>query len=188
MERRGHVDLLGPDGCHERFDLLLYERVVDGFLVGEVLVQRPHARAGGLGNAVGGGAGVAALGENPSRGLEQGLHGGSGALLFCFSSRAVGRARGHSQGTPRTRVDKIRVIIQLNAKHATSPGGFMASIDYHYTAEPTRNPLRYLRAVWRLVLRDPETTTDEAAIVEMGFARSKLGRRFARWEEVARLT
>jgi ubiquinone biosynthesis protein COQ4 len=56
---------------------------------------------------------------------------------------------------------------------------------YAYSADPTRNPLRYLRAVWRLVRRDPETTTDEAAIVELGFARSKLGRRFARWEEVA---
>lgn len=61
----------------------------------------------------------------------------------------------------------------------------MASSAYAYSAEPTRNPLRYLRAVWRLVRRDPETTTDEAAIVEIGFARSRLGRRFARWEEVA---
>lgn len=56
---------------------------------------------------------------------------------------------------------------------------------YGYSAEPTRNPLRYARAVWRLVLRDPETTTPDAAIVEIGFARSKLGRRFARWESVA---
>lgn len=60
----------------------------------------------------------------------------------------------------------------------------MASSDYRYTARPTRNPLRYLQAVWRLVVRDPETTTDEAAIVEIGFARSRLGRRFARWGEV----
>ena len=36
----------------------------------------------------------------------------------------------------------------------------MASSDYRYTARPTRNPLRYLQAVWRLVVRDPETTTD----------------------------
>lgn len=61
----------------------------------------------------------------------------------------------------------------------------MAASAYRYTARPTRNPARYLRAVWRLVRRDPETTTDEAAIVEIGFARSKLGRRFARWEQVA---
>jgi ubiquinone biosynthesis protein Coq4 len=56
---------------------------------------------------------------------------------------------------------------------------------YRYSARPTRNPLRYARAVWRLVRRDPETTTDEAAVVELGFARSRLGRRFARWEQVA---
>lgn len=61
----------------------------------------------------------------------------------------------------------------------------MAANEYGYSAEPTRNPLRYALAVWRLVRRDPETTTDEAAIVELGFARSKLGRRFARWEVVA---
>lgn len=60
----------------------------------------------------------------------------------------------------------------------------MASTGYSYSASPTRNPLRYMLAVWRLIRRDPETTTDEAAIVEMGFARSKLGRRFARWESV----
>jgi len=60
----------------------------------------------------------------------------------------------------------------------------MATTPYAYSAEPTRNPLRYARAVWRLIRRDPETTTPEAAIVEIGFARSKLGRRFARWEAV----
>jgi ubiquinone biosynthesis protein Coq4 len=53
-----------------------------------------------------------------------------------------------------------------------------------YSAEPTRNPFRYALAVWRLVRNDPSETTPEAAIVEMGFARSKLGRRFARWEEL----
>jgi ubiquinone biosynthesis protein Coq4 len=57
--------------------------------------------------------------------------------------------------------------------------------EYGYSAVPTRNPLRYARAVWRLMRRDPETTTDEAALVEIGFARSKLGRRFARWEVAA---
>lgn len=57
--------------------------------------------------------------------------------------------------------------------------------DYGYSPEPTRNPVRYALAVWRLIRRDPETTTDEAAVVEIGFARSKLGRRFARWEAVA---
>jgi ubiquinone biosynthesis protein Coq4 len=33
------------------------------------------------------------------------------------------------------------------------------------------------------VRRDPTTTTADAAIVEIGFARSRLGRRFARWED-----
>jgi ubiquinone biosynthesis protein Coq4 len=61
----------------------------------------------------------------------------------------------------------------------------LASTGYAYSARPTRNPFRYGLAVWRLIRRDPETTTAEAAVVEMGFARSKLGRRFARWEAVA---
>jgi len=54
---------------------------------------------------------------------------------------------------------------------------------YAYSSEPTRNPFRYLLAIWRSV-KDP-TNTDEVAMVEAGFARSRLGRRFARWEEVA---
>jgi ubiquinone biosynthesis protein Coq4 len=61
----------------------------------------------------------------------------------------------------------------------------MAATAYAYTARPTRNPFRYLASVWRLVTKDPDTTTPDAAIVEIAFARSKLGRRFARWEEVA---
>jgi ubiquinone biosynthesis protein COQ4 len=51
---------------------------------------------------------------------------------------------------------------------------------YAYSARPTRNPFRYLLALWRLT-RDP-SATGEAAIVEVGFARSRLGRRFARWQ------
>lgn len=58
----------------------------------------------------------------------------------------------------------------------------MEQAPYAYSSEPTRNPFRYLLAVWR-TLRDP-TNTREVAIVEIGFARSRLGRRFARWEEV----
>jgi len=58
------------------------------------------------------------------------------------------------------------------------------SVSYKYSAEPTKNPLRYLLAIWRLVTKDTELTTDEAAIVETGFVRSRVGRRFARWEEV----
>lgn len=60
----------------------------------------------------------------------------------------------------------------------------MDATGFAYDARPTRNPLRYGLAVWRLLFRDPETTTAEAAIVEMGFARSRLGRRFARWQQV----
>ena len=59
----------------------------------------------------------------------------------------------------------------------------MESSAYRYSARPTRNPFRYLLAVWRVVRRDPTTAVEDAAIVEMGFARSRLGRRFARWEE-----
>jgi ubiquinone biosynthesis protein Coq4 len=56
-------------------------------------------------------------------------------------------------------------------------------IHYAYSLEPTRNPFRYLLALWRTV-RDPTDTT-EVSIVEMGFARSRVARRFARWEEIA---
>jgi ubiquinone biosynthesis protein Coq4 len=59
----------------------------------------------------------------------------------------------------------------------------MESIEAAYSPEPTRNPFRYLRSVWRLVRLDPEETLDDAAVVELAFARSKFGRRFARWEE-----
>ena len=59
----------------------------------------------------------------------------------------------------------------------------MESADYAYSASPVRNPFRYMLAVWRLIRSDPATSTSEAAIVEIGFARSKLGRRFARWEQ-----
>lgn len=54
---------------------------------------------------------------------------------------------------------------------------------YRYSAEPTRNPFRWLLAAWR-VSRDL-TNTNEAAIVEIGFSRSRLGRRFAGWSQVA---
>ena len=60
----------------------------------------------------------------------------------------------------------------------------MASTAYAYSAHPTRNPFRYALAVWRLIRNDPAESTAEAAIVEIGFARSKIGRRFARWEQM----
>jgi hypothetical protein len=31
--------------------------------------------------------------------------------------------------------------------------------EYAYSSQPTRNPFRYARALWRLVLRDPATTS-----------------------------
>lgn len=55
-------------------------------------------------------------------------------------------------------------------------------MDYRYSAEPTKNPLKYLAAAWRLIRNDPSESTADAAVVEIGFARSRLGRRFARWE------
>lgn len=54
--------------------------------------------------------------------------------------------------------------------------------DYAYSAEPTRNPFRYVRAVWGVIRKDPTEATADAAVVEIGFARSRWGRRFARWE------
>lgn len=60
----------------------------------------------------------------------------------------------------------------------------MSEHRYAYSSRPTRNPFRYLLALWRLT-RDL-SATGEAAIVEVGFARSRLGRRFARWEQLER--
>lgn len=59
----------------------------------------------------------------------------------------------------------------------------MAENAYQYSSEPTRNPFRWLLAAWR-VSRDL-TNTNEAAIVEIGFSRSRVGRRFAGWGQVA---
>jgi len=58
----------------------------------------------------------------------------------------------------------------------------MADPTYAYSSRPSRNPLRFLLAVSRVV-RDP-SNTNEVAIVQMTLAFSRLGRRFARWEEV----
>lgn len=58
----------------------------------------------------------------------------------------------------------------------------MTDVRYAYSTKPTRNPFRYLLALWRSA-KDP-TNTHEVAIVEMGFAFSRLGRRFARWDLV----
>jgi ubiquinone biosynthesis protein Coq4 len=60
--------------------------------------------------------------------------------------------------------------------------GSMSDPTYAFSARPTRNPFRYMLALWR-GMRDL-TNTEEIAIVEIGFARSRLGRRFARWNVV----
>ena len=60
----------------------------------------------------------------------------------------------------------------------------MTEHSYQYSSDPTRNPFRWLLAAWR-VSRDL-TNTNEAAIVEIGFSRSRLGRRYAGWQQVAR--
>ena len=62
----------------------------------------------------------------------------------------------------------------------------MADVRYAYSGNATRNPFRYLLAIWRLVSRDPTTSTEEAAVVELGFARSRWARRLARWDETWR--
>jgi ubiquinone biosynthesis protein Coq4 len=58
----------------------------------------------------------------------------------------------------------------------------MNEIPYAYSAQPSRNPFRVLLALWRS-FRDL-TNTEEVAIVEIAFARSRPARRFARWDQV----
>jgi ubiquinone biosynthesis protein COQ4 len=56
---------------------------------------------------------------------------------------------------------------------------------YAYSAESTRNPGRYALALWRFLRSDTDDDIiSEVAIIEIGFARSRFGRRLARWEEV----
>ncbi len=50
--------------------------------------------------------------------------------------------------------------------------------------KPTRNPFRIAAAAWRLV-RDLSRTED-AALVEMTFMKSRMLRKYARWDEAAR--
>lgn len=54
---------------------------------------------------------------------------------------------------------------------------------YQYSAAVIRNPFRFALAVLR-TLRDPSNYY-EFKMVEVGFARSRLGRRFSRWNDVA---
>ena len=57
----------------------------------------------------------------------------------------------------------------------------MPASEYSFSAESTRNPFRYALAVWRFLRSDTDDNIiPEVAIIEIGFARSKFGRRLAR--------
>ena len=59
----------------------------------------------------------------------------------------------------------------------------MPAPEYAYTATPTKNPLRYALAVGRfLKSKTSDDIIPEVATIEVGFARSRFGRRLARWE------
>lgn len=61
----------------------------------------------------------------------------------------------------------------------------MSQSNYAYSAESTRNPFRYALAVWRFLRSNTDDNiVPEVAIIEIGFARSRFGRRLARWEVV----
>ena len=59
----------------------------------------------------------------------------------------------------------------------------MTQVQYGYSATPTKNPFRFALALWNFMTRE---TTDqnvgEVGIIEIAFARSRLGRRLARWD------
>jgi len=60
----------------------------------------------------------------------------------------------------------------------------MTDRDYAYSPVATRNPFRYGLALWRFMRsKSADDVISEVAIIEIGFARSRFGRRLARWEE-----
>ncbi|MDH4003063.1 MAG: Coq4 family protein [Xanthomonadales bacterium] len=60
----------------------------------------------------------------------------------------------------------------------------MSDQEYSYSATATKNPFRYALAVWRFMRsKTDDDIISEVAIIEIGFARSRFGRRLARWEE-----
>ena len=63
----------------------------------------------------------------------------------------------------------------------TDPTRSNPSDSYHFSSR-VRNPLRVLLAMWRVV-KDIRNT-EEAGIVEIAFARSRVARRVARWDSV----
>jgi len=59
----------------------------------------------------------------------------------------------------------------------------MNDTNYGYSARPTKNPFRLALAMWRFMRSDVnDENVSEVAIIEISFARSRLGRRLARWE------
>jgi ubiquinone biosynthesis protein Coq4 len=85
--------------------------------------------------------------------------------------------------TSKPELKKVEEFLNFGTNANQGRGPSLASIDYAYSSRPVRNPFRYLAAVWRLIRTDPSQATADAAVVEIGFARSKWGRRFARWEQ-----
>ena len=60
----------------------------------------------------------------------------------------------------------------------------MSDQEYIYSASATKNPFRYALALWRFMRsKTDDNVISEVAIIEIGFARSRFGRRLARWEE-----
>jgi len=60
----------------------------------------------------------------------------------------------------------------------------MSTPDYAYSAVATKNPFRYALALWRFMRsKTDDDIISEVAIIEIGFARSRFGRRLARWDK-----
>lgn len=64
----------------------------------------------------------------------------------------------------------------------------MSSPEYAYSPVATKNPFRYGLALWRFMRsKSDDDIISEVAIIEIGFARSKFGRRLARWDKTIEL-
>jgi len=60
----------------------------------------------------------------------------------------------------------------------------MSAPQYAYSGSSTRNPFRYALALWRFMRsKTDDDVISGVAIIELGFARSRFGRKLARWEE-----
>ena len=64
----------------------------------------------------------------------------------------------------------------------------MSAPEYAYSSTATKNPFRYGLALWRFMRsKTDDDIISEVAIIEIGFARSKFGRRLARWDKTIEL-